>query len=113
MTERPSGTSGKLSTTVMKKLVVIPPVAEWMLRIIGFAIFSLSFVKQAQDHIIGSHQEAEHGWLELGLELAPFGVAIAVSVVIIAQPGAFACWVLEVFNKVASKVVSYIPSKKK
>lgn len=115
MPERPStaGTSPKLSPVVQKKLVVIPPVAQAMLRLIGFAIFLLSFVKQVQDHVLGSHQDAAHTWMEFLLEIAPFGVAIAVSVVIVAQPAAFACWMLEMFNRVTTRVISYIPSKKR
>ncbi len=113
MPEKPrSPTDGKLSTVVQKKLVIIPPIAAIMLRMIGATIFVFSAIKQARDHVFGTHQVAEHGAFEWVIEIAPFGVASAFAIIVIAYPEAFATWALEIFNKAISRLVSWIPSKR-
>ncbi len=109
MPNRPSGT-GMLSTEVRKKITIIPKIAQHMLRGIGGTIFIIAAAQQIKTHILTNHQES-HGWIELGVEVAPFAFATVLSFVMIAQPAAFATWCLETMGKLAARVMALIPKK--
>ncbi len=109
--KRPS-TAPKLSTVVQRSIVIIPAVAQWMIRAIGGAIAASALIVQAKTHIFGSHKEEAHEFLELAFELAPFAFGITLAVVLIAIPQAFAVAVLEIISRVGRKIGDMIPSRK-